>query len=285
MNLSSLTIGARYTRPELARRWGYASHHALGRGVFTPKGRNVIVLFVTRVKQASQTQYEDHISGDLLFWEGEARHGSDARLAASATSGDEVHLFYREIHHTPFEYRGPVALLNYAACADKPSEFVFRLAHDQGADDDLSRCAAEVAAVPSPTEREEVRRARLGQGRFREGLLGVWGGRCAVTGVDVPPLLTASHIKPWRAASNAERLDPYNGLLLLPQYDRLFDRGLIAFGDDGRMLVSEAFPADRGVRAGVDLTARLRLVDERHRGFLAYHRGVVYAEAGREPDG
>jgi len=53
-----------------------------------------------------------------------------------------------------------------------------------------------------------VRRARLGQGRFREGLMGVWGGRCAVTGVDLPPLLTASHIKPWRAASNPERLDP-----------------------------------------------------------------------------
>jgi len=38
--------------------------------------------------------------------------------------------------------------------------------------------------------------------------MGVWGGRCAVTGVDLPPLLTASHIKPWRAASNPERLDP-----------------------------------------------------------------------------
>jgi len=38
--------------------------------------------------------------------------------------------------------------------------------------------------------------------------MGVWGGRCAVTGVDLPPLPTASHIKPWRAASNPERLDP-----------------------------------------------------------------------------
>lgn len=92
--------------------------------------------------------------------------------------------------------------------------------------------------------------------------MGVWGGRCAVTGVDVPPLLTASHIKPWRAATNPERLDPYNGLLLLPQYDRLFDRGLITFADDGRMQVSEAFHGPGTVaKALAELTRAGELVN------------------------
>jgi hypothetical protein len=31
--MAFLTFGARYTRPELAKRWGYESHHAIGRGV------------------------------------------------------------------------------------------------------------------------------------------------------------------------------------------------------------------------------------------------------------
>jgi hypothetical protein len=284
MDLASLTIGARYTRPELARRSGYASHHALGRGVVSPRGGRVVLLFVTRVQQDALPESEDHIGGDLLFWEGEAKHGSDGRIAAAAESGDEVHLFYREIHHTPFEYRGQVHLVSYALHKDRPSRFVFRLTHDQGPEDDLTRCRADLAEIANPTEREEVRRSRLGQGRFREGLMRVWGERCSVTGVDVPPLLTASHIKPWRASTNPERLDPHNGLLLLPQYDRLVDRWLITFAADGRMLKSEAFPADRRERAGVDPASRLRLVDDRHRGFLAYHRATVYAEAGREPD-
>jgi hypothetical protein len=53
VDLSSLTIGTKYTRPELAKRWGYASHAAFSGGVFTPKGQNLIILFVTRIKQGS----------------------------------------------------------------------------------------------------------------------------------------------------------------------------------------------------------------------------------------
>ena len=53
----------------------------------------------------------------------------------------------------------------------------------------------------------------------------LWGGRCAVTGLDLPLLLRASHIKPWRDSDNRERLDPYNGLLLSPSYDAAFDWG------------------------------------------------------------
>src|SRR5579883_1090833 len=105
MDLSSLAIGAKYTRPELAGRWGYTSHHAIGRGVVTPRGENLIILFVTRIKQEALTPYEDALSGDLLFWEGQEKHGTDDRVINARAAGDEVHLFYREIHHTPFEYK------------------------------------------------------------------------------------------------------------------------------------------------------------------------------------
>src|SRR3954470_24891243 len=139
MDLSFLVIGAKYTRPELATRWGYSSHHAISRGVVTPQGEKVILLFVTRLKQESLTQYEDYLSGDLLFWEGQEKHGTDDRVINAGKAGDEVHLFYREVHHCPFEYKGRVLLVNAARRADAPSRFVFRLEHDQGAADDLER--------------------------------------------------------------------------------------------------------------------------------------------------
>src|SRR5262245_24504225 len=126
MDLSFLTIGSKYTRPELAKRWGYESHHALSRGVVTPQGENAILLFVTRVKQAALTQYDDHLSGDLLFWEGQAKHGTDDRVIGAAKAGDELHLFYREVHHTPFEYKGKAILLNAVRKIDAPSQLVFR---------------------------------------------------------------------------------------------------------------------------------------------------------------
>src|SRR5262245_46674101 len=244
MDLSFLTIGGKYARPELAQRWGYESHHAISRGVVTPQGEKVILLFVTRIKQEALTQYRDHLSGDLLFWEGQEKHGTDDRIIGAAKAGDEVHLFYREVHHSPFEYKGRVLLLKAVPRTDAPSQFVFRLEHDQGAADDLERFRGEIDALPDATEREEVRKARIGQGRFRQLLLELWGARCAITGVEIPAVLTASHIKPWRCAINAERLDPHNGLLVLPQYDRLFDRGFISLADDGTILVSPALPRD-----------------------------------------
>lgn len=58
---------------------------------------------------------------------------------------------------------------------------------------------------------------RVGQDIFRQGLMECWESRCAITGLAIPELLRASHIKPWAdCATDAERLDVYNGLLLAP---------------------------------------------------------------------
>lgn len=88
------------------------------------------------------------------------------------------------------------------------------------------------------TTKARLINARLGQGSFREALLESWEYKCALTGCDFEPLLRASHIKPWRDASNRERLDPGNGLLLAAQVDVLFDRYLLSFSDDGNVLVA-----------------------------------------------
>ena len=90
----------------------------------------------------------------------------------------------------------------------------------------------------SVTEREELIKARIGQGQFRKNVLQKYGNRCIISGIDHPRLLLASHIKPWAVSSNQERLSTENGLCLSPAYDRLFDIGLISFSHKGKLLIS-----------------------------------------------
>jgi hypothetical protein len=77
-----------------------------------------------------------------------------------------------------------------------------------------------------PTEKETLCATRIGQGQFRQDLESMWKA-CAATGRRELPLLRASHSKPWRASTDAERLDPYNGLLLVANLDVAFDSGYI----------------------------------------------------------
>jgi hypothetical protein len=137
--------------------------------------------------------------------------------------------------------------------------------------------ASEVDADPasrnlSATERAALIQARMGQGAFRQSLMALWRGRCAVTGCSIEAVLVSSHAKPWCDSTNQERLDPYNGLLLAASVDRLFDRGLIAFADDGRMVVASSV-TDQDLRAlGISPEARLTGVRKRHLPYLAHHR-------------
>lgn len=104
----TIEIGQEYDRPRLARLWGIVGFQAISRGVYTPRGKGIIVLFVTHEKQEGLTQYEDFIQEDLLFWEGENGHRSDERIMAASKNGEEIHLFYRDRHHNPFIYHGRV---------------------------------------------------------------------------------------------------------------------------------------------------------------------------------
>lgn len=78
---------------------------------------------------------------------------------------------------------------------------------------------------------------RLGQGYFRKMVLQNFGNQCCITGLDVPEVLRASHIVPW-ASDEANRMNPENGLCLSATYDAAFDKHLISFDDDYRMIVS-----------------------------------------------
>lgn len=86
-------------------------------------------------------------------------------------------------------------------------------------------------------ERETVIRQRVNQSSFRAMILGNYENKCALTGIDIPELLVASHIIPW-ADDEANRLNPANGICLSPLYDKMFDRGLIGIREDYTIQVS-----------------------------------------------
>ena len=124
----------------------------------------------------------------------------------------------------------------------------------------------------SETEKATYVNARIGQGKYRSDLIEYWG-RCALTGFRNVRFLVASHIKPWCASEHKERLDPYNGLLLLPNVDKAFDLGYISFGDEGRILISEQL--EETTKLGISRNMRVKLED-RHRYYMEFHRDVVF---------
>ena len=148
----------------------------------------------------------------------------------------------------------------------------------QAANDYQQAVAAELSELPAGivgTEVERMVRQRVGQNKFRDAMLDYWGGACAVTGVAIPQVLRASHAKPWaECATDAERLDVYNGFLLSANLDALFDSFLISFSEEGTVLVSEqsAQPDRERLGVGASGALRLRWVAAQHQTYLGFHR-------------
>jgi putative restriction endonuclease len=127
----------------------------------------------------------------------------------------------------------------------------------------------------NPTTREALVAARLGQGKYRSGLLARWGEQCAVTGCPVTEVLRASHARPWSDSDDSQRLDPDNGLPLVANLDALFDAGLIAFTGTGAMLVSPHLPKEHRAVLGVPTNLRKRPSPDQAK-YLQYHAENVF---------
>jgi hypothetical protein len=121
------------------------------------------------------------------------------------------------------------------------------------------------------TERDALIKARVGQGIFRTDVITLWVS-CAVTGCALEQVLVASHIVPWALSTNKERLDPFNGLLLTPNFDKLFDRLLISFDDDGSILLSRAIAQESLAALGINKKSKLRFVRPASLPYLQRHR-------------
>lgn len=134
--------------------------------------------------------------------------------------------------------------------------------YGQSAASELADDLAEIErTVPDATQRETLIQARIGQGRFRADVTRLWGKgeTCSLTGIALPELLVASHIKPWRDSTSEERLDPANGLLLAVHADKLFDRHLLSFDLQRAELRSVVAPIAQQVASRLGLTPGMPL--------------------------
>ena len=90
--------------------------------------------------------------------------------------------------------------------------------------------------------------------------------------------MVASHIKPWKDANNDERLDVFNGLLLLPNYDKLFDKGFLTFLPNGEVKYSKRLSKNDKLLLGLKEGIALKHIDERHKAYLKYHNDRCFFE-------
>ncbi|MCZ4693373.1 HNH endonuclease [Ancylomarina euxinus] len=135
---------------------------------------------------------------------------------------------------------------------------------------DLSTMAGET--------RERYVKTRVNQNFFRQMILSNYHSKCAVTGIDMPALLIASHIIPW-AENKEERLNPANGICLSALYDKAFDKHLISFDEDYRMILTtnlkehctkDYYQTHFGKMEGQEIILPSRGIPSME--FLGYHR-------------
>jgi hypothetical protein len=127
-------------------------------------------------------------------------------------------------------------------------------------------------ALPDKTERSGLVTSRVGQGAYRKRVIHRWEYQCAVTGFNKLDVLIASHIVPWSKATNEERLDVHNGLLLSPNYDALFDRHFISFDEKGKILLSDNIESNAFHKIGVTGNESINKLSEFNLNYLDRHR-------------
>ena len=123
-------------------------------------------------------------------------------------------------------------------------------------------------------ERQALVSVRVNQGEYRKQLLSRYSN-CCLGGVSDARLLVASHIKPWVDSNEYEKVDVYNGLLLCPNHDKLFDNGFITFDEDKKIIISNQLSEND--RRNMHITSDMKVdCDDCCMTYMKYHREKVF---------
>lgn len=108
--------------------------------------------------------------------------------------------------------------------------------------DGLAERAARFASV-------EVRPQ---QAAFRLAVFNACGGRCVVSGCEVPEALEAAHLsgRDWRSGHNSAE----DGILLRRDIHTLYDRGLLSIGMNGQVEIAERLRSHYGEWQGISIS-------------------------------
>lgn len=134
-----------------------------------------------------------------------------------------------------------------------------------------------VQEEPVEEKKPAIRYGREGQDEYRKKLLEECPF-CPITMINEESLLIASHIKPWAVSDTKERIDPNNGFILSPLYDKLFDRGYITFSDDKRVTISNWLSRQVRDRIGIKENQFFQFlpINNARAQYLEYHRCMVF---------
>lgn len=225
-------------------------------------------LLQTGKSARSAKSYSGAISGVISNWAKEAGLISDSLL--HITSHKELTVIANELtkieifleRNTKGNGMYSSALNNYKAfLSDNSGEYI---------QEDIESIFYD--SKIKETEKTTYINARVGQGIFRKHLIDYWN-HCAVTGFSDTRFLVASHIKPWRDSDNNERLDSYNGLLLLPNIDKVFDLGFITFEEQGEIMLS----SELHFANVLDISESMKInLSDRHQEYMDFHRKHVF---------
>ena len=102
----------------------------------------------------------------------------------------------------------------------------------------------DIKDLKGETKIREVK-TRVNQNVFRQMVIANYTSKCAITGIDIPDLLFASHIIPW-SKNEQERLNPENGICLSALYDKAFDKGLIGVNANYEIILSAKLNKNKG---------------------------------------
>lgn len=129
--------------------------------------------------------------------------------------------------------------------------------------------------IQGDLEKIQITKARRGQGIFRTNVRLIEHS-CRLTGVENIKHLRASHIKPWKASTDQEKIDGNNGLLLSPHVDHLFDRGFITFKNSGEIIISKELSSTVLDQWALDKIHNVGSFNQRQSEFLEFHRDEVF---------
>ncbi|MDD2608679.1 MAG: HNH endonuclease signature motif containing protein [Giesbergeria sp.] len=220
---------------------------------------------------SSVKKYESAVRGAMSQWA--IDHGFIEGPLTSLVNRASFETIAAKIRALPiFQQRNQRGNNMYNAALIKFGEYLSKGYHgDIESDIDAIMDSAET----SPTEKCNLVKSRIGQGIFRQKLMAYWGA-CSVTGFKDTQLLVASHIKPWSVSNNAERLDPFNGLLLIPNLDKTFDAGFITFNPAGVILISPLLTTPEKLGISQQLSVSLA---QPHQVYMDFHRTTVFRAA------
>ncbi|SDL36586.1 HNH endonuclease [Salinimicrobium catena] len=298
---NDLILGAPYSKKDLVSVFKVPEIKGVQKGRYHLKGMGYDLLFVNLNKSstAKNLHYNDFFEGEIFHWDSENREHMQTPGIERITRGDSVPLLFVRLNSRikgitqPYIYCGKLEFLNHIPETSKPVHILFK-----SVDFDATTTNPKLKEIyswrpgsggnspdpiifnsksrstrtkPNKTERRGLITSRVGQGFYRDQIFEKWKKRCPVTRCDISEILIASHIVPWSKATDEERLDPDNGILLSPFVDALFDKHLISFQDDGSIIFSNKIDDKNLQIINLPLSTKIE-VNEGMKKYLRKHR-------------